>query len=234
MTPEGYEPLGGRAKWAQRALVAAVLIDAVAVASGWFEYRLYQQDVITDDELDASDLRQGIVALVQFAIFVWAVVAFIRWFHRAYRNLEPLGASLRFRKGWAIWGWFVPIWGLFRPKQIANDIWRASDPAVAGHQGAYEERPVPAFFQFWWAAYVISNFAYNASLRLSFRAETIEEYSGAAVATMIADNLSVIAGIFAILVVRRSTERQEERARRRGAEEEGPAGSEPDPAPAIP
>jgi Domain of unknown function (DUF4328) len=229
MTPEGYEPLDGRAKWAQRALVAAVLIDAIAVVSGWFEYRLYQQDVITDDELDASDLRQGIVAVVQLAIFVWAVVAFIRWFHRAYRNLEPLGASRRFRKGWAIWGWFVPIWGLFRPKQIANDIWRASDPDAGSDQGAYEERSVPAIFQFWWAAYLISSFANNAALRISFRAETIDDFSDAAVATMIADGSSVIAGILAILVVRRSTERQAERARRLAQEEAGPS-SAPGPA----
>ena len=205
--------------------MAVVLIDAIAVVSGWFEYRLYQQAVVTDDELEATDLRQGIVALVQFAIFVWAVVAFIRWFHRAYRNIEALGASLRFRKGWAIWGWFVPIWGLFRPKQIANDIWRVSKPDAGGHQVTYEERPVPAFFLVWWAAYVISNFAYNTSLRLTFRAETIEEYSDAAVATMIADSVSVVAGIFAILVVRRSTERQQEHARRLDQEEPGPSRS---------
>jgi Domain of unknown function (DUF4328) len=57
--------------------------------------------------------------------------AFIAWFSRAYQNIERLGArDLRVKHGGAIWSWFVPILGLIRPKQIMNDIWRASDPAL--------------------------------------------------------------------------------------------------------
>src|SRR5438445_731413 len=59
MKPEGYEPLSGRAKWTQRALITLIALDAVSVISGYFEYSLYGQDVITQDELDMNDLRQA-------------------------------------------------------------------------------------------------------------------------------------------------------------------------------
>jgi hypothetical protein len=60
-----------------------------------------------------------------------------RLFRRAYRNLPALGAeSPRFSSGWAVGAWFVPFLNLVRPKQIMDDIWRASDPALPAHPGA--------------------------------------------------------------------------------------------------
>jgi hypothetical protein len=218
--PEGYQPLSGRAVWAQRALVAMTLIDLVAVASGYVEYRLYQHDLITQEELDSTDLRQAVVALIQTAIFVFTAVMFIRWFKRAYENLRALGApELRFRVGWTIWAWFVPFLNLWRPKQIANDIWRTSDPEAPAEQGeGWRDRSVPVLFQFWWAGFVILNFLYNAAFRIQLRADDIPGYSDAAVAYLIADSLSAVTGVLAILVVRQTTERQEKRAARLAAE----------------
>jgi hypothetical protein len=226
--PEGYEPLRGRAAWAQRALVATIVIDLIAVASGFAEYRLYQQDIVTEDELDSTDVRQGLVALAQTIVFIFAVVMFIRWFKRAYANLRALSVpELRFRVGWAIWAWFVPFLNLWRPKQIANDIWRGSDPELPPDQNpAWGDRPVPALFQFWWAGFIILNFLYNAALRLSLRADEIPEFSDAAVAYLFADSLSAITGVLAILVVRRATARHEARAGKIAASE---AGMSPDP-----
>ena len=231
--PEGYEPLRGRAAWAQRALVATIVIDLIAVASGFAEYRLYQQDIVTEDELDSTDLRQGLVALVQTIVFIVAVVMFIRWFKRAYANLLPLGVpELRFRVGWSIWGWFVPFLNLWRPKQIANDIWRGSDPQIPREQGpGWQERSVPALFQFWWAGFIILNFLYNAALRLSLRADEIPEFSDAAVTYLFADSLSAITGVLAVLVVRRTTDRQEARAARIAEAEAGMSPEPEDPGP---
>lgn len=213
--PEGYKPLRGRAAWAQRALIAMIVMDLIAVVSGVAEYGLYQQDVITQNELDSTDLRQGLVAVVQTVVFIFAAVMFIRWFKRAYENLRALGVTdLRFRVGWAIWGWFVPILNLWRPKMIANDIWRGSDPAAPppATDEEWRRRPVPVLYQPWWAGFVILNFLYNIAFRLSIRADDITELEDAASAYLFADSLSAITGVLAVLVVRRTTERQEVKA----------------------
>jgi hypothetical protein len=114
---------------------------------------------------------------------------------------------------------------------MANDIWRASDPDAPVAQGnTWHDRSVPALFQFWWGGFVVLNFAYNVALRLTLRADDIPEYSDAAVAYLVADSLSVITGVLAILVVRRTTERQEARAAIIGAAaREGPDREDPGP-----
>jgi hypothetical protein len=35
----------------------------------------------------------------------------------------------RFSAGWAVGSWFVPFVNLVVPKQVVNDVWRASTPA---------------------------------------------------------------------------------------------------------
>lgn len=50
--------------------------------------------------------------------------------------------------GWTIGGWLVPVLNLFRPKQIANDLWRAGDV-----QGGPD---VSALVTWWWLTFLVS------------------------------------------------------------------------------
>jgi len=219
MKLEGYEPLSGRSRWAQRALIALIILDVFSLLSGYAAYSLYQHDVITQDELDTTDIREGIIALLDVLAFIVVTVTFIRWFRRAYRNLPALGVgTLRFRPAWTIWSWFIPFLGLFRPKQIANDIWRASDPEAPPAQGAiWHENPVPTLFQWWWGVFILSNFLNNIAFRIDWRAHDVPAYSEAARAFLAADSVGLIGAILALFVVRRTTARQEARAARLAA-----------------
>jgi hypothetical protein len=217
---EGYVPLASRSTWAQRALIAVVALNAVAAASAYFAYRLYQHDVVTQDELDTTDLREGLVALLEVAAYVFAVVFFIRWFHRAYRNLPALRATrLRYRTWWTIGGWFIPIVGLFRPKQIANDIWRGSDPdgPPAGDPYDWRRAHVPPLFQWWWAFYIVGTWLENIAFRADVNANDLDAYGNVAVLNMVTDSINIVGGVLAVLVVRRTTMRLEARATRLAA-----------------
>jgi hypothetical protein len=222
MASEGYKPLAGPAVWAQRALIALSLLNVIGIASDLAAHSLYQSELVTSDEIDATDARQAVIGLVQFIGLIAAIAFFVRWFRRAYRNLPALGAeTLRFRRGWAVWGWFVPILGWFRPKQIANDIWRASDPEAPPAEGGpsrWQEKPVSGLFQLWWAAYLISTFLDNVAARYSLRADDVDGYDAEAVAYMVADTAAIVAAVLAVLVIRRTTARQEARAARLVAE----------------
>lgn len=209
-----YLPLRGRAVWARRILVVVVAVDVIAILSGLAEYRLLASGDYSLQEADANDTRQRIVGVTQFALLVVAAVIFIRWFHRAYTNLPRLGSEhLRYRGGWAIGSWFVPILNLFRPKQIANDIWRGSDSALPAHaSNSWYNRPTPVLLAWWWAAFLVTNFVSRIAQRLSLSAEELPELRRGTVAYLIADAVSVVAGLLAIRVVARLTERQEARA----------------------
>jgi Domain of unknown function (DUF4328) len=207
----------GALRWLFYTLVA---VTAVAIAAAVVEYRFYSrytdgEPVDEDAELPVV-LFSGLVGLVQFGLYVAVVVLFIVWFHRLYSNLPALGATnIRWGKGWAIGAWFVPILSLWRPKQIANDIWRSSDPHAPPQQGSsWRDKDVPIVFQWWWAAFLVSQWIGNAALRATLRADTASDLAQTAVVYGIADGFDILAALLAVAVVRRTTARQEERAAR--------------------
>jgi hypothetical protein len=221
-----YRPLAGRGRLVVGLLAAGILVDLVAVGSDALELapleRIASGELVTDAEADANDLRQAVIGIVQGVVFVLTAAFFIAWFHRAYSNLPALGAtSLRFGRGWAVGAWFVPILSLWRPKQIANDIWRASNPVLPRDAADAWHDPVPPLFAFWWGAFVIGQSLYSGATRLSFRADDLDELRTASSLLTAADVVGVIGGVLALLVVRRMTARQQARAAALGIFAEG-------------
>jgi hypothetical protein len=208
---ERFVPIGRVARWAMILLAAIVVLDAIAVVSDLEEIRvtnrLIEGELVTEDELDASGTRQDAIAAVQSLLYLATTVVFIRWFRRAYRNLAPLAAPHpRFKSWWTIGGWFIPIANLFRPKQILNDIWRGSDRELRRYGD------VPWVFGLWWFLWIVSNYASNVGLRLAFTGETLGELRNSSIAYLVSDATDAPLAALAILVVRMTTSRQEQRA----------------------
>jgi hypothetical protein len=181
-----------------------------------------------------SPLANGVFAVEGIVLLVTALL-WLLWFRRAYWNLLALGAGrLRYTGGWAVWGWLVPLLSLVRPKQLLNDIWRASDPALPVDQdNAWRRRPVPSVLTWWWLVFLASVIA-RAVTTESFHTlaqvmtfgllgraiDVIQPTSGI---QALADLLTVIAGLLALRVVRMLTDRQQARAERLGAVPHRPA-----------
>ena len=216
---EDYRSLRRRALYSRIALAAMVAVDLLAVFSDLREYVLLERletDVVSVDELEASDRRQLAVAAGQFVVFAFSAGFFIAWLHRAYGNLYALGAQYpRYSRGTAIWSWFVPILNLWRPKQVINDVWRGSHPDAPPDQGdTWRQAEPPMLYAVWWFLWVVLNVAYNADFRIYLRAETLDELQFSSLFTAATDSLSVLGALLALAVVRRTTARQEARAER--------------------
>ena len=229
-----FSSLGPRARWVVVVLLIVVVADVASILSDAEQIglmnRVIDGEEVTVSELDSSDDHQALAGLAQLGLLLVSTIVFLRWFSAAYRNLLPLGAtSRRFTPGWAIGAWFIPILNLWRPKQIANDIWRASEVDAPPDQGdAWRERPVSPLVTWWWAAWVAGGIVGNTVLRLSFRSDTPEALRDAVSADILALVLDIVAAVLAILVVRAVTARQELRADRLAAV--GAQGAEPVPA----
>ena len=71
-------------------------VDLLAVFSDLREYFLLERletEVVSVEELEASDRRQLAVAGARFVVFTFSAGFFVAWLHRAYGNLNPLGAQ---------------------------------------------------------------------------------------------------------------------------------------------
>ena len=225
--PDSLRPLRRRAQLAVLGLIAVVVADLVLIWSDLrtidLMSRLLDEPatiLVELDALEANDDREAVVALVYFAALIAAIVLFIRWFHAAYANLRALKQpALRYRTGWAIGSWFVPFLNLWRPKQIANDIWRGSDPdAPAFTQAAWPTLPITPLLGAWWAAWIIGSLLSNAVGRAIWRADAAEDIRSAARFEIFTTGVEILAAVLAVAVVWKLTARQELRAQRVAAE----------------
>lgn len=105
-----------------------------------------------ESSIDAVHATRSITLI----LILVAALAFLTWFYRAYRNLPRAGMrELRFGPGWAIGGWFIPFFNLVRPKQVANDIWKASRSAATVGFERRDEVSLPGALNWWWGLWIL-------------------------------------------------------------------------------
>lgn len=171
--------------------------------------------LMSDAVVNRSMARYGnATGLTSVALLVTAVV-FVVWFFRLARNAVSLGANdLRHSSGWAVGAWFVPVLNLFRPKQIADDLWRASAPGLPARATAlWQDVPRTGRVTAWWTAWLLGWFLTNGAQQFLASATLYTEMTVGVGIAIAADLVMVAAAGCAILVVRRLTDRQIARAR---------------------
>ena len=194
-------------------LALTIAFDVVAIESDLLEIAAINRFIDGDfntASLERSDHRQQIVNVVGFALLAVTAIAFIWWFHAAYRNSAARGTwKLRFTSRWAIGAWFVPILAFWRPKQIADDIWRASEPRAprVDEQEAYPAKAV-YLLNLWWCFWLLGTFVGNAAVRALIKAGTPNDYLRSDKMDIAALAANLVAAALAIQIVRQVTIRQ--------------------------
>ena len=223
---EGYLPLGRPARRARVALWVSILLALASAATNLGDTRAAR--VLAGDGASTGDLYLW-VGVVQASWFLVTAGLWLSWFRRAYLNLPALGARrLRYRPWWAVGAWLVPVFSLFRPKQVLDDVWRASDPALPPDQAdAWRRQPVARLLGWWWLAFLgsilvrsVTTEAVHAAadlMLLGLLPERFDRFQPSAGIQVLADLLTVLCGLLALRVARRTTTRQDDRAARLAA-----------------
>ncbi|MEU6224078.1 DUF4328 domain-containing protein [Streptomyces sp. NPDC047042] len=154
-----------------------------------------------------ADTLYDAAGVVQSATFVATVVFYLVWFLRVRVNAEvfnPFGHTMK--RGWAGWGWFVPVVSLWFPRRIMLDIWDASSPAGT--------RAPRGLVNAWWTLWLVALFTRRSSFSPFDRADTADEIRSAVGQVLFSDVADIVAAVLAILVVLRLTRMQNEKALR--------------------
>ncbi|MGA4850820.1 DUF4328 domain-containing protein [Streptomyces sp. G5(2025)] len=170
-------------------------------------------------EADNADTLYANAGTVQTVALFATCVVFLVWFHRARVNaevFEPHGH--RKKRGWTVWGWFVPVVNLWFPRRIAIDIWDASGTRTATPDGMMPldpaaERGPHRLVNVWWTLWVANTFAGRWAARSYTRAEEADEIKAAVANMMFVDALDIAAAVLAIVFVLRLTRMQDTKAR---------------------
>jgi hypothetical protein len=216
--PTLYRSLRGPARAAVVMLAIAAAVELIALVSNIVALSQlgdYADSTSRGDPaLDSLTTRQDIFGVLEFLALLGAAIAFIVWFHRAYRNVPALWPRhhLWRKPGWAIGGWFVPIVALFFPYLMMREVWRAGDPDAHPDSWQEDERRVGWLLPWWWTMWIIANVTSNVYVRIS--PDDVSAMRTEIVVDTVSLLASVPAAVLAIMVVQRATERMEARAER--------------------
>ncbi|HEX8335871.1 MAG TPA: DUF4328 domain-containing protein [Pyrinomonadaceae bacterium] len=172
---------------------------------------------VSQEAAEMNDTRQGAVWIIHLVVRLTLMVAFLLWLHRASGNMAALGnakSKIEYTPGWAVGSFFIPFANLFMPYRAVSEVWVKSEPPVQEEGGlAFAPHPPTTPVLAWWVTWLASNFIGRAASRFGDKADTIETLQMMTWAAVLADVLSVVAAVLAVMVVRSIDRRQEERAR---------------------
>jgi hypothetical protein len=215
-----YKPGAGLARVVKILLGLHVLAGLITLVSDYMQFELAERLIagamVPPPEIDGNDARQNALAVVDTLVYLGCVIGFVIWFHRAHANLKPLGARrLTFTSGWAAGCWFVPILNLYRPVQIAQEIWRNSDMIFDGDDVG-KPPPNSGLIGCWWAMWIIAGVTGQISLRVSMAVNSPQSLKSATEIAMAAEVASIMAAVLAFAVVSAIDSRQTMRAKALG------------------
>ena len=150
--------------------------------------------------VDAVDL---LAVVVFYGAYLGAIVTFSMWVHRVVRNMPSLGSlDPRWTPGKAVGFSFIPFLNLVHPLWSVLDAWRGSDPTRRLADLATRRAiGAPAVISLWWVCWLGGAFLSRIAFRMSGPGGDAVDLAGNAVL--------VAAAVFAILVVRNVTARQD-------------------------
>lgn len=171
--------------------------------------------------LTVNDALYAAGGVIGSVVYLATAIVFIVWLFRARDNAERANFTRHRRsKPWLILGWGVPIVSLWFPKQIIDDIWRASEPATPPGGAKLDIHPKPALVYPWWACWLIFAWVSELVMKLLYgRAgfEGLGELEGmkwSATAELGAAPIGIAAAVLAALIVRKISAFQETRRSR--------------------
>ncbi|KJK44026.1 hypothetical protein UK23_30965 [Lentzea aerocolonigenes] len=198
---------------AASALIWLVAIANVAnAASDWFTYSAIQAYRTRIDSAGAiiTAERINLVASASLSLLLLAAgIVFILWTYNARVNAERLTYAAEHRRSrtWVWLSWFVPFVNFWFPKQVIDDIWRASDPRQQGVP--LRQRMQHRLTTQWWTAFVLMWIFERAYLRTYRLGVPISDtFLSTAIFSSLAAAAGIVAAISAVQVVRRITEFQ--------------------------
>jgi hypothetical protein len=204
-----------RLTWLNVNLFILAIIHIWALTAEYSFLQLVQRVIdggtVTFTEASAIDSELTSVWAISIIISIVFLIIFLMWIHRAYRNLRSLGAdNLRFTPGWAIGGFFIPLYNFFHPILVIADLWKASDPYIDTRDRlSWKNAPVSFLIMFWWILFLIGFVGGNIYGRINTVSMSIEELYNFISAGMIIEGLGLIYVVVSIALYSKITSRQD-------------------------
>jgi tetratricopeptide (TPR) repeat protein len=196
----------------QRADNAIILIwivlalEIVSLIFGCYNYILLRTIAdggqISMEKAEASDMINGIISIIYLIAWIISTVMFIKWFRRAYSNLQKVTSTL-YSENWAIYCWFIPILALYRPYQIMKELYCKTKELLIEKGILNNETSLPPHsLGQWWALFIITIIIGNRAALFSLRAETTDQLITSSLIDMSLSILDILLALITIKIIK--------------------------------
>jgi hypothetical protein len=213
---KNIRPNKERAKIAQILIWVVMIVDIIAIVSSYLQYNLLVAlqnfEEISDETIASNDEREQLIGFLSLAILLISSITFIQWFRRAYYNLN-IRTICSYTDGWAAGAWFIPIILLFRPYQIMKEMWIKTSRLIELNTEKNEGSNSSIIVGVWWTLWIISSFVGNYVMRISFKAETIENYINSTIGDIAMSITGIPLAIVAVLMIKKYSKKEEKLSR---------------------
>lgn len=201
---EAIKPNLERAKIAQVLILVVMLLDLASAVSSYLQYNLLllikNEEYVLDQVLDANDNREQIIALMYLLAFIISIITFLRWFRRAYYNLN-IRVNCSHSEGWAAGAWFVPIISLFRPYQIMKEMDAKTTNLINSKTNEKLESNENTI-GLWWALWIISNYVGQYLFKIVSKSQNIDGFLNGTLMSIVNSLLGIVLAIITINTIR--------------------------------
>ena len=174
------------------ALVACAEIYQVIAINAFIENGFNVTDEIYSS-LQSSDSFYIIMIVVNAIVYIGTAIVFIMWFRRAYWNMHKLTQGLRLTEGWASGAWFVPIYNLWAPYNIATDLFSKGEQLLINNGLTNPDNRRHQIKGYWWAFWIISRIVEGIGRQIEKNATFDAEL------LVTGKFVSILGGVFTIL-----------------------------------
>ncbi|SRR6266498_2989970 len=149
-----FQSISKISKWLVNWTIASIIITVINFTVSFAT--LYSSDDVESNRIDFINLFVGSINLV--ISFVTAIITLF-WFYRANKNIHTFGAKEVSTPRMAVIWWFVPILHLWKPYEVAQQIWKASNPQIILSSGTeWKKSPSSNIIKIWWILGILSIF----------------------------------------------------------------------------
>jgi hypothetical protein len=194
-----------RAKTAILMIWIVLALEIISFFSSYLQHDLLTTvssgSSISNSEINANDIRERIIGILYFGIYLTSCITFIRWFRRAYFNLQLKTDYLSSSDNWVALSWFIPFICLYKPYQIMKEMYTKTNE-ILFEETNQTKAITTSYLGWWWGLWITSNIIGQVVFRTTLNNDSIDSLTNGTIASMIGNVIGLPLSLITVKVIK--------------------------------
>jgi hypothetical protein len=194
-----------RARTAILMIWVVLALEIISFLSSYLQYDLLislsSGSSISNSEINANDIRERIIVILYFGVYLTSCITFIRWFRRAYFNLQLKTDYLSSSDNWVALSWFIPFICLYKPYQIMKEMYTKTNE-ILFEETNQTKAITTSYLGWWWGLWIISNIIGQVVFRTTLNNDSIDSLTNGTIASMIGNVIGLPLSLITVKVIK--------------------------------